>query len=172
MIMKRLTLNILLAVLGIGSIQAQDIQKDFGWMAGDWDGGGWVMDSKTREANKFDQHEHIVWGAGETVLMIQGTGTDPESGDQSFSAAGILYWDAKAEGYKMHAFTEKDGGVIADIEFRAPGDFSWGFDVPGGSVEYDVVAKSGVWTESGFFRPQGSDQRYPFMEMKVKKLAE
>lgn len=167
--MKRLTLFFFTLLIAVPSLYAQDIAADFGWMEGQWKGTGWVMDPQTREKTEFLQYEDIELGAGNTVVIIKGTGKDPESKEEIFSAAGLLYWDREVEAYRMHAHTERDGGVIAEIDFQEPGLFTWGFDVPGGRVEYDLDARKGTWTEKGFFKPQGSDQRYPFMQMTVEK---
>lgn len=167
--MKRLTLCLFGFLIGTTGLSAQDVAADFGWMEGQWKGTGWVMDPQTREKTEFMQYEDIELGAGNTVVIIQGTGKDPKSEEEIFSAAGLLYWDREAEAYKMHAHTERDGGVLADIDFKEPGLFTWGFDVPGGRVEYDLDARNDVWTEKGFFKPQGSNERYPFMQMTVEK---
>ncbi len=153
MIMERLTLTLLALLIGLPLLQAQNVEADFGWMNGLWKGSGWVMDPQTRETTEFLQFEDIELGAGNTVVIIQGTGKDVETKEVVFSAAGLLFWDREVKSCKIHAFTQRDGGVIADIDLKEPGFFTWGFDVPGGRVEYDVDARNGTRVEQGFFKP-------------------
>lgn len=162
-------LGILLWTL-TNSTQAQNVSQDFAWMAGQWEGQGSTMDQQTRKPIQFRQSEDISFGASETVLLIKGLGQEMDSDKTVFSAAGILYWDQEAGQYKMHAFTEEAGGIIADIQLKGEKQFSWSFKVPNGRVWYHIDGSDGTWKEKGSFQPDGQEDQYPFLSMELKKL--
>ena len=165
-IMKKILL-ILICAYGTISASAQNpVKENLAWMVGDWSGSGWASQGPDSKVN-FTQKEHIVWGAGETVLVIQGEGTDPESGETVFEAAGMVYYDPKEESYHMHSFTSEQQSTIADFVVTGDKKAEWFFDVPAGRVIYRIDASSGAWNEKGYFRPEGMDQEYPIMEMTV-----
>lgn len=151
------------------NLNAQNpVKEKLSWMIGDWSGGGWVSQGPGTESG-FNQTENITWGAGETVIMIKGKGTDLKTGEMSFEAAGMIYYEPKDQSFHMHSFTNEMGGIIADLKVTGDRKAEWGFDVPGGHIVYKIDASSGKWNEKGFFSPDGTDQEYPMFEMTVER---
>ncbi|QTN39723.1 hypothetical protein HZ996_11415 [Cryomorphaceae bacterium] len=164
--MKKILLILMCACGAISASAQNPVKENLAWMVGDWNGSGWASQGPGSKVN-FNQKEHIIWGAGETVLVIQGEGTDPESGETVFEAVGMIYYDIREQAYHMHSFTADQGGVIADFKVTGDRQAEWGFDVPGGSVIYRINATSGDWVEKGYFRPKGMPQEYPMFDMTV-----
>lgn len=155
---------ICLAAMSIQLDAQNSVKENLAWMVGEWSGSGWVSQGPGTEVS-FNQTESITWGAGQTVLMIKGQGTDIETGAVSFEAAGMIYYDPKNQTFHMHSFTAEMGGGISDLKVTGERKAEWGFDVPGGHIVYRIDASSGKWIEKGFFSPQGMDQEYPMFEM-------
>lgn len=145
------------------------IVDDLGWMIGKWQGEA----SNTQPGNKqteFSQQEHIRWGAGQTVLVVDGIGTDPKNQEVLFHATGLLYYSAESESYKLHSFTKDNRSIVADFKMLGDKKAEWSFSVPTGTIIYKIDAEDGVWKENGYFQPKDSDAMYPFFEMKLNKI--
>ena len=166
----KIKLSIFVTLLTLSITAQNPVKEKLSWMIGDWSGGGWVSQGPGTEAS-FNQTESISWGAGETVIIIKGQGTDPESGEVNFEAAGMIYYEPKDQSFHMHSFTDEMGGVIADLQVTGDNKAEWGFDVPGGHIVYKIVASSGKWKERGYFSPDGTDQEYPMFEMTAQRTA-
>lgn len=134
-------------------------------LVGNWSGSGW---SRTPDGKieKFNQTEKIELKLKDNILVINGIGKNPESGEITFEAFAIVYKEASGE-YKMTAHTQEGGHTLASFSVE-PNKFSWWFDVPGGTIKYDAEFSDDSWTEKGNFSPDGQ-QWYPFFEMTLTK---
>ncbi len=99
------------------------------------------------------QSEDIIAGASGTVIIIRGTGRDPNTRAIVFEAAATLWFDAEAGRLRMR--THRDGrGVEPDVEVR-PDTIIWGFPVPGGRVRYVIALTDSSWHEVGTYERPG-----------------
>src|SRR4051794_21995508 len=104
--MRRL---LLVLALPLATLAAQDqpasparvAMDKLAWIEGDWSGRAWTqMGPKREHAN---QKEHLYRAAGGTVLVIQGIGTDADSGASPkavvHDAFAVVTWDAARKQY-------------------------------------------------------------------------
>lgn len=136
-------------------------------IVGEWEGDARILAGDGAPMT-VRQSESIAWGAGETVVMIRGTGRSVEAanrGEIVFEAAAIVWNDAASDSLRSDSLrsnslrmrTFRDGRSLAvDVEVR--GDtLVWGFPSSGGRVRYTIVARGDTYHEIGeFLRPGGA----------------
>jgi hypothetical protein len=119
---------------------------------GTWEGEARVMEGRG-EPMRILQSEDIVAGASGTVIIIRGTGRDPNTRATVFEAAATIWFDAESGRLKMR--THRDGrSVEPDIEVR-PDTVIWGFAVAGGRVKYVIALTDSTWHEIGTYERAG-----------------
>lgn len=134
-------------------------------MIGRWEGDARIW-MGPGEPIAVRQHEDIVWGAAETVIMIRGTGRDPKSNAIVFEAAGTLWYDLETGRAQFRS--HRDGrSVAADVEIK-PDTMVWGFAVPGGRVRYTIALTDESWHETGEFLRDGAPP-VRTIEMRLKR---
>lgn len=122
-------------------------------MIGTWDGDATVM-TGPGQTLAVKQHEDIVAGAMGTVIMIRGTGRDPQTGAINFEAAGTVWFDVEAGKLRMRTFNN-GRSIEPDVEIR-PDTIVWGFAVPGGRIRYTIALTADTWHEIGEFIREGA----------------
>jgi hypothetical protein len=138
-------------------------------MVGQWQGDARVQ-MGPGEAQVVTQHEDVVFGAGQTVLMIRGTGRlkDGNPGTIIFEAAAMIWYDSDANKLKMRAHRGEGVSMEPDVELR--GDtLVWGFPMNGGLIRYTTVVTDTEWHEVGHFVREGMPP-FQMMEMRLKRL--
>lgn len=152
------------------SLGAQhNIAEDFGWMIGQWQGKA-ISSEPGNKKTEFTQKEMVRWGAGKTILVVDGIGSNSDSGEELFNATGLLYYDAESQSYKLHSFTRDNRSIVADFKITGEKLAEWSFTVPTGKIIYKIDAQDGTWEEKGYFQPKDSDAMYPFFEMNLSKI--
>lgn len=126
-------------------------------IVGEWEGDARILAGEGAPMT-LRQHEAISWGAGETVVMIRGTGRSAEPANQGaivFEAAAIVWSDGGSDSLRMRTF--RDGRSL-DVDAEVHGDtLVWGFPSSGGRVRYTIVARGDTYHEIGeFLRPGGA----------------
>jgi hypothetical protein len=125
-------------------------------IVGQWEGDASAMIGPGRTL-RIRQSEDIEWGAGETVILIKGTGRGieaPTAGQVVFEAAGIIWFDAEAGRVRM--MTHRDGQAVEPTLDIRPDTLIWGFPVPGGRVRYTIAFGNDTWHEIGEFLREGA----------------
>ncbi len=123
-------------------------------IVGEWEGDARILAGEGAPMT-VRQSESIAWGAGETVVMIRGTGRSVEAVNRGaivFEAAAIVWSDAAGDSLRMRTF--RDGRSLA-VDVEVHGDtLVWGFPSSGGRVRYTIVARGDTYHEIGeFMRP-------------------
>lgn len=169
--MKKLFI-FLVPLIGIHSFATAQtpLEEKFGHFIGNWAGSGTMTEQNSTEV--FEQTEEISWAAGKSAILINGQGNDPKTGETSFQAVGLIYYDNESEEFKMLAIRDSGDSVLATLKLPEPKVMEWGFDVPGGRVAYTTDLSSVKWIENGSFSPEGSEQAYPFFEMELDKISD
>lgn len=139
-------------------------------IVGEWEGDAKILAGEGAPMT-VRQSEVISWGAGETVLMIRGTGRSTESanrGEIVFEAAAMVWKDAGSDSLRMRTF--RDGRSLA-VEAQVRGDtLFWGFPSTGGRVLYTIVARGDTYHEIGeFIRPGSASIKTIEMTLRRKK---
>jgi hypothetical protein len=135
-------------------------------LVGRWEGEASVVAGRSG-AVRVRQSEDVVWGAGQTVLMIRGTGRAKDSDHILFEAAAILWYDPDADRLRMRAHRAEGVSVDADVELKKD-TLVWGFPANGGRVRYTLAFDADEWHETGqFLRPDGAP--VPILEMRLRR---
>ena len=135
-------------------------------LSGTLAGSGW-MTTPDRQRVEFSQKEEITFELNGSVLHIRGEGFSPE-GKQIHNALGVMFYDSTKGKYYMDAFLETGQHTVAELALTETG-LNWFFETEqGGLVKYVITIQDGVWTEKGYYSPDGIAQ-YPFIEFTLTK---
>jgi hypothetical protein len=98
--------------------------KKLSFLAGKWSGDGVVVRGPGQQM-KLHQTEDIQYKLDGLVMLIEGTGRNPE-GQVVFRALATVSYDDAASKYRWRAYSE---GRYLETELKVSADgFSWGFD--------------------------------------------
>ncbi|MDL5049458.1 DUF1579 family protein [Oscillatoria amoena NRMC-F 0135] len=148
----------------------QEMQK-LAYMAGKWKG-----EASMRQPNgtllKVNQEEDIQFKLDDTILVIEGTGRNPEDGKISFNAFAIVSYDQQKKEFKMKSHVMNGGQTDAYFKVLEQNHFEWGFETPQkAKIKYDILLNPSdkSWIEKGDYSTDGN-MWYPFIDMKLTKL--
>lgn len=121
--------------------------KKLEFLVGEWEGDSRVWRGPG-EALAIRQSERIQMKLDGLVLLVEGTGRDPKSGQVSFQAMATIAYDDAAQVYRFRSFN--DGRYLETELTVSERGFAWGFDVGPAKVRYAMALnEKGEWTESG-----------------------
>lgn len=149
----------------------QEMQK-LSYFVGKWKGEA-VARQRDGSTTKVIQEENIEYRLDNTLLLIEGTGRNPENLNEiTFNALAVVSYDEAAKEFRFRSHLRD--GKQTDAYFKALGDnhFEWGFDIPGNAkMRYDIKLdpKAKTWLETGEYSPDGTTW-YKFIELKLTKL--
>jgi len=144
--------------------------KKLAYMAGRWSGEATVNRPNAAPV-KVMQEENVQFKLDGTVLLIEGTGRSPETGNPVvFNALAILSYNQHTKEFKMKSHVLDGNSTEAYFKIVEENHFEWGFDIPNGKIKYDIVLNptAKTWIEKGAFSPDGTTW-YPSIEMKLTK---
>ena len=142
------------------------------WLAGSWAGEAAITErGGTRVLHQSEEVRRALEGS---LLVVEGTGREPDTGDESgeivFRAFAVISAGDEPGRYRVAAW-QAGRFVDARAEVDEDGTLTWGFAIPdGGEVRY-VIRQPGpdVWHETGAFRASGDDAWRPFIEMTLRR---
>ena len=144
--------SILFAALGSAqqppNLPAQrDAMKKLAFLAGKWSGDATVRRGQN-ETVKVKQTEEVQFKLGGLVLLIEGTGRNPDTGDVMFNALATIAYDEAAKVYHFRAYND---GRYLDTELKVPENgFEWGFKAGPADVRFVMrLNDKGEWVETG-----------------------
>lgn len=114
--------------------------------------GKWSGDATTRrgpnETVKVKQTEEVQFKLGGLVLLIEGTGRNPDSGDVMFNALATIAYDEDTKIYHFRAYND---GRYLDTELKVPANgFEWGYKAGPADVRFAMrLNDKGEWVETG-----------------------
>lgn len=125
----------------------REAMKKLAFLVGKWSG-----DATTRrgpnEAVKVRQTEEVQFKLDGLVLLIEGTGRNPDTGVVMFNALATVAYDEAAKVYHFRAYND---GRYLDTELKVPENgFEWGYKA--GPVDVRFVMRlndKGEWAETG-----------------------
>ena len=139
--------------------------KKLAFLVGTWTGEATTMQSNQKI--KVRQTEEVTYKVGGLVLLIEGTGRNPESGEVMFRALATVSYDAAASVYHFRAYND---GSYLDTDLKVPDrGFEWGYKA--GSTQISFAMKlndAGDWVETGD-ATVGNTPAQRFFEMTVRK---
>src|SRR5437762_9496752 len=132
--------------------------------------GTWTGEATTTRANqtiKVQQTEQVGYKLDGLVLLIEGTGRNPDTGDILFRALATVSYDDAARVYHFRAYND---GSYLDTELKVPDNgFEWGYKA--GQAQITFIMKlndRGEWVETGEVT-MGDAPAQRFFNMTVRK---
>jgi hypothetical protein len=131
-------------------------------LEGNWTGEGWIQ--MGRDKHQFSQKETVVQKVNNSVILIDGKGTDAETDQVIHQAFAVISFDAANEKYLMRAIRADGKNIDAEAKVDENGNFIWGFTIEQvGEVRYTVKFEDAKWIETGEMNRNGN--WYPFLGM-------
>ncbi|GMU66613.1 MAG: hypothetical protein AMXMBFR36_28870 [Acidobacteriota bacterium] len=148
------------------SPEAREKMQALARMVGEWEGEAWSeMRPGAREV--ATQREIVEWAAGGEALLVRGSGS--VEGRVVHEAVGLIFWDARAQGYAMWAYRAGSGATTQQL--RLEGDtLIWGFTTPGGEIRFTQrIDGEGRWIETGERSADQGATWQPFLGMTLSR---
>src|SRR5690348_14000044 len=124
----------------------REAMKKLAFLVGTWTGE--ATTASAGQAIKVNQTEQVSYKLDGLVLLVEGTGRNPDSGEVMFRALATVSYDSVGNVYHFRAYN--DGSYI-DTELKvADAGFEWGYNA--GSAQIAFVMKlndKGDWVETG-----------------------
>lgn len=146
----------------------QEKMSIFQSWTGHWEGSGKVDMQGTSE--KFTQTEDIRLMMDGMLLTIEGIGYSESEPDLKIHHAfATISYHPDKEAYVMKSYTFEGQYTDATFEHLGGNDYKWYFDIPGGSIIFNIEKSDKTWVENGIYRdPAGNE--YPYLQMNLNKL--
>ncbi len=143
----------------------RDAMKKLAFLVGKWEGDANVVTQKGPV--KVRQTESVQYKLDGLILLIEGTGRDPEKGNVMFQAFATVTFDDAAGVYHFRAYND---GRYLDTELKVPENgFEWGYEAGPAKIRFSMKLNAkGEWVETGEVTMGGGPPRKTF-EMTVRK---
>jgi hypothetical protein len=143
----------------------REAMKKLAFLVGTWTGDATTM--RPDQTIKVKQTEQVSYKLDELLLLIEGTGRNPDSGKVMFRALATVSYDDVAKAYHFRAHND---GSYLDAELKVPENgFEWGYK--SGPAQIAFVMKlndKGDWVETGT-STMGNGPAERFFDMTVRK---
>jgi len=118
--------------------------KKLEFLTGKWSGDATIRTPQGER--KIRQTEQVEYRLDGLVMLVEGTGRDPATGEVVFNALATIRYDDAAKTYRIHAH---NGGRYLDTELKADTNaFEWGFTSGPAKVRNIMkLTESGDWFE-------------------------
>jgi uncharacterized protein DUF1579 len=125
----------------------REAMKKLGFLAGKWSGDA-TTSRGPGETVKVKQTEEVQFKLGGLVLLIEGTGRNPDTAEVMFNALATISYDETAKVYRFRAHND---GRYLDTELQVPENgFEWGYKAGAADVRFVMrLNDKGEWVETG-----------------------
>ena len=145
----------------------KEVMAKLEFLTGQWSGTGWIQ--MGREKHFFNQSENVIQKVNQSVIVIDGLGTDNETNQVIHQAFAVISYDKAAQKYLMRAYRGDGNYIDADAEVAPDGSFVWGFTHPqAGRMKYTIRMTDGKWIETGEMSRDNTTW-FPFFEMTLSR---
>jgi hypothetical protein len=121
--------------------------KKLSFLVGKWSGDASVLRGPG-EPIKVKQSEDVQYKLDGLLLVVEGTGRDPQSGKVVFNALGIINYDETKGVYRFRAYN--DGRYLETDMKVGDKSFEWGFNFGPATTRYVMrINEKGEWIETG-----------------------
>lgn len=144
----------------------REAMKKLAFLVGTWSGDAGVVRGPG-EPLKVRQTEDVKYKLNGLLLLIEGTGRNPDTGDAVFNALAIISYDDTAGVYHFRAFND---GRYLDTELKvSEKGFEWGYKAGPAAVRFVMrLNEKGEWVETGDISMGTNPPRKTF-EMTVRR---
>ena len=143
----------------------KEMNKLSNWI-GQWEGEGWEMD-QSGQRNTFTVEENVAYKLNGLAIFVEGKGKNSD-GQLGHNAVGLIYYDQEKKSFRFNSMTQEGMNSLSELVIQSNGDFVWGFDVPGGKVQFTITVTKNTWTEKGAY--SDGNNWYPFLEMNLNRV--
>jgi hypothetical protein len=149
----------------------QEMQK-LAYFAGKWKGEA-IAKQRNGPDTKVIQEENIQYKLDNTLLLIEGTGRNPDNLNEIvFNALAVVNYDEVSKQFKFRSHLKDGKQTDAYFKVISENHFEWGFDVPNNAkIRYFITLdpKAKTWDEIGEYSADGATW-YSFIQLKLTKL--
>lgn len=148
------------------NVSAQkEAMKKLAFLVGTWKGEATAY--RPSGPIKVNQTEEVEYRLGGLVLLVQGTGRSPATGEVIFSALATVSYDDSA---KVYRFRSHSDGRFLETELKVPENgFEWGYTAGPAKVTFRMkLNEKGEWVETGDY-VVGTQAPRKTVELLVKK---
>lgn len=145
--------------------------KKIAYMAGRWSGEAMVKRGNTPPI-KVMQEENVQFKLDGTILLIEGTGRNPETKAINFNAMAIVSYNPYTKQFGLRSHTLEGHQTEAYFKVLEENHFEWGFETPTkAKIKFDIVLdpNAKTWVEKGQYSADGVTW-YDTIEMKLTKI--
>jgi len=168
----RLAFLLFLPILALGQQQGPNVtaqreaMKKLSFLVGKWSGDASVVRGPG-PPTKVRQTEEVQYKLDGLILLIEGTGRDPQSGAVKFNAMAVVSFDEETSTYRFRSYND---GRYLDTELKVPDKgFEWGYKAGPADVRFIMkLNDKGEWVEMGEVSINGNPPRRNF-EMTVRR---
>jgi len=149
------------------NVKAQgEAMKKLAFLVGTWTGDATTV--RPNQKIKVRQTEEISYKLDGLVLLIEGTGRNPESGEVMFRALATVSYDDATGVYHFRAYND---GSYLDAELKVPDrGFEWGYNAGPAHITFAMkLNDTGDWVETGDVTV-GTTPPQRFFDMTVRKV--
>ena len=121
--------------------------KKLAFLVGKWSGGANVSRGPNAIV-KVKQTEDVQFKLGGLVLLIEGTGRNPDTAEVMFNALATISYDETAKAYRFRAY---NNGRYLDTDLKVPENgFEWSYTAGRADVRFVMrLNDKGEWVETG-----------------------
>jgi hypothetical protein len=121
--------------------------KKLAFLVGKWSGSA-TSSRGPNQTVKVRQTEEVQFKLDGLVLLIEGTGRNPDTGDVMFNALATISYDETAKTYRFRAYND---GRYLDTDLKVPENgFEWGYKAGPVDVRFVMhLNDKGEWVETG-----------------------
>ena len=143
----------------------RDAMKKLAFLVGTWTGEATTV--RAKQTVKVKQTEQVDFKLDGLVLLIEGTGRNPEGGEVMFRALATVSYDETAGVYHFRAYN--DGSYLdTELKVRDSG-FEWGYKNGPAQIVFSMkLSDQGDWVETGD-ATVGNSPAQRFFNMTVRK---
>jgi hypothetical protein len=125
----------------------REAMKKLAFLVGKWSGGA-TTSRGPNETVKVKQTEEVQFKLGGLVLLIEGTGRNPDTAEVMFNALATVSYDDTAKVYHFRAYND---GRYLDTDLKVPENgFEWGYKAGPADVRFVMrLNDKGEWVETG-----------------------
>jgi hypothetical protein len=143
----------------------RDAMKKLAFLVGTWTGDATTM--RPNQAIKVKQTEQVSYKLDGLVMLIEGTGRNPDTNDVMFRALATVSFDDAAGVYHFRAYND---GNYLDTELKVPENgFEWSYKAGPAQIAFTMkLNDKGDWVETGA-ATVGNAPPQQFFDMTVHK---
>jgi hypothetical protein len=125
----------------------REAMKKLAFLVGKWSGGA-TTSRGPNETVKVKQTEDVQFKLGGLLLLIEGTGRNPDNAEVMFNALATISYDEAAKAYRFRAYND---GRYLDTDLKVPENgFEWGYKAGPADVRFVMrLNDKGEWVETG-----------------------